>query len=194
MACDPQTLLTQAGCFECLPPGQLELVKLALLCKIATGGELTSVASFNRPNDSTSYSISDSVSTLSGTVLVFPGMAQSAGGGGIIREVKYATDLAGWSSALQLYLFTKPPTPTADNFPLIMSLADNLNWELRLNLGGPSAEAAGSTVFASFNAFTAGYVCDAADTALYGLLGFNGAGNTPGPNQFFQITLTADVI
>lgn len=38
MSCDPQTLLAQAACFQCVPAGQRELLELALLCNIMAGG------------------------------------------------------------------------------------------------------------------------------------------------------------
>ena len=39
MACDPQTLISQANCLLCtVPPGMWEAIKVSLLCQIAAGG------------------------------------------------------------------------------------------------------------------------------------------------------------
>lgn len=35
--CDVQTLMTEAKCFLCLTPGQMQLAKLALLCDVLGG-------------------------------------------------------------------------------------------------------------------------------------------------------------
>ncbi len=39
MACDPQTLISEASCLLCtVPPGMWEAIKVSLLCQIAGGG------------------------------------------------------------------------------------------------------------------------------------------------------------
>lgn len=39
MACDPQTLISEASCLLCtVPPGMWEAIKVSLLCQIAAGG------------------------------------------------------------------------------------------------------------------------------------------------------------
>ncbi len=39
MACDPQTLISQANCLLCtVPPGMWEAIKVSLLCQIAAAG------------------------------------------------------------------------------------------------------------------------------------------------------------
>lgn len=35
--CDVQTLMTEAKCFLCLTPGQMQVAKLAILCDILGG-------------------------------------------------------------------------------------------------------------------------------------------------------------
>ena len=40
-ACNPQTLLDDAACFECLPAGMRSLLDTALLCRIAQGLGMT---------------------------------------------------------------------------------------------------------------------------------------------------------
>lgn len=37
MACEITTLLGNANCFQCVPPGQWALLRLAMLCRIANG-------------------------------------------------------------------------------------------------------------------------------------------------------------
>jgi hypothetical protein len=57
MACDTQTLLAIANCFNCVPPGQWQLLRIALLCRISQGVTLacdpqtllSEAAAFNIP-------------------------------------------------------------------------------------------------------------------------------------------------
>jgi hypothetical protein len=37
MACNPATLLAAASCFQCLSAGEVQLIRLALYCRIANG-------------------------------------------------------------------------------------------------------------------------------------------------------------
>lgn len=154
-------------------------------------------ASFARPADTTAYAALDAVSnsTSAPTILTFAGAARVNGGSGYIVKAQICTDLAICTALFRLHLF---------NLSTIAAKNDNAQydslWTSRaarvgyIDFSACSQEGTGSTSAFSIVALSTGplpYVCDAADTALYGLLQSRGIW-TPASAQNFNIQLMVD--
>ena len=78
--CDVQTLLNNAACFACLPPGTLSIVELQLLCEIlnssgGTGSGTGTLAGTVTPNGNITGAATGQfyVDTANQTIWVFTG-------------------------------------------------------------------------------------------------------------------------
>lgn len=160
------------------------------------GGRTVRVAAtFARPGDSAPYGALDTVSTSTSApvVITFSGMARINAGSGYITKARIMTDQKTNSARFRLHLFHTAPTLTNDNaaFPLLW--ADRANRVGKIDFGAMTTEdATNSTCAESLNeAVRLSFTCEAANTALYGILETLDA-FTPASGQNFYISLTSE--
>jgi hypothetical protein len=151
-------------------------------------------AAFTRPADAVAYAVNDAVadSTSAPTILTFAGMGRTAGSGGMIRKVQLLTDQATNVAQFRLHLFNVPVAPLADNIPYASLYSHRASRVGFVDFPASETEGAGSTqAFSQWLKGSLFYVCDPADTALYGLLETKTA-FTPASGQNFYIALSAE--
>ena len=160
------------------------------------GGRTVRVAAtFARPADTSAYAALDTVSTSTSApvVITFSGMARINAGSGYITKARIMTDQKTNSARYRLHLFHTAPTLTNDNaaFPLLW--ADRANRVGKIDFSPMTTEdATNSTCAESLNeAVRLSFTCEAANTALYGILETLDA-FTPASGQNFYISLTAE--
>lgn len=160
------------------------------------GGRTVRVAAtFARPADTTAYTALDAVSTSTSApvVITFSGMARINAGSGYITKARIMTDQKTNTARFRLHLFHTAPTLTNDNaaFPLLWT--DRANRVGKIDFGAMTTEdATNSTCAESMNdSVRLSFTCEAANTALYGILETLDA-FTPANAQNFYISLTAE--
>ena len=160
------------------------------------GGRTVRVAAtFARPADTSAYAALDTVSTSTSApvVITFSGMARINAGSGYITKARIMTDQKTNTARFRLHLFHTAPTLTNDNaaFPLLW--ADRANRVGKIDFGAMTTEdATNSTCAESLNeAVRLSFTCEAANTALYGILETLDA-FTPASGQNFYISLTSE--
>lgn len=160
------------------------------------GGRTVRVAAtFARPADTTAYAALDTVSTSTSApvVITFSNMARVNAGSGYITKARIMTDQKTNTARFRLHLFHTAPTLTNDNaaFPLLW--ADRANRVGKIDFSPMTTEdATNSTCAESLNeAVRLSFTCEAANTALYGILETLDA-FTPASGQNFYISLTSE--
>lgn len=160
------------------------------------GGRTVRVAAtFARPADTSAYAALDTVSTSTSApvVITFSNMARVNAGSGYITKARIITDQKTNSARFRLHLYHTAPTLTNDNaaFPLLW--ADRANRVGKIDFSPMTTEdATNSTCAESLNdAVRLSFTCEAANTALYGILETLDA-FTPASAQNFYISLTAE--
>ena len=160
------------------------------------GGRTVRVAAtFARPADTSAYAALDTISTSTSApvVITFSNMARVNAGSGYITKARIMTDQKTNTARFRLHLFHTAPTLTNDNaaFPLLW--ADRANRVGKIDFGAMTTEdATNSTCAESLNeAVRLSFTCEAANTALYGILETLDA-FTPASGQNFYISLTAE--
>lgn len=159
-----------------------------------------SIASFQRPADTSTYANGDVVSDSTGTAasLVFPDCAKEKGGSGVIH---YATltvdDLIDAVSPhnFELFLFTAPPKDHLDNATMNLLDADLPKVVAAFTFTGAASKILnnaappdGARLYIPSLDWERPFVCDDGDTNLYGLLRTAGW-TTPGSGDKFVIRL-----
>ena len=165
------------------------VVPVSTQCAILT-------ASFARPGagDVTAYAVNDAVanSTSAPVILTFANAARANGGSGYIVKAELCTDQAACTAAFRLHLFTTSVTPVNDNAAYLSQWVNRAVRVGHLDFLTVSQEGTGSTsAFCLWSGAPLLYVCDAADTALYGLLETKSV-FTPASGQNFSIKLGVD--
>ncbi len=159
------------------------------------GRTVRNAATFARPADTTAYAALDTVSTSTSApvVITFSNMARVNAGSGYITKARIMTDQKTNTARLCLHLFHTAPTLTNDNaaFPLLW--ADRANRVGKIDFSPMTTEdATNSTCAESLNeAVRLSFTCEAANTALYGILETLDA-FTPASGQNFYISLTSE--
>lgn len=159
------------------------------------GRTVRNAATFARPADTTAYAALDTVSTSTSApvVITFSSMARINAGSGYITKARIMTDQKTNTARYRLHLFHTAPTLTNDNaaFPLLW--ADRANRVGKIDFGAMTTEdATNSTCAESLNeAVRLSFTCEAANTALYGILETLDA-FTPASGQNFYISLTSE--
>lgn len=158
----------------------------------AAGFQVITTASFTRPADTTAYAAQDVVSnsTTAPTLLTFAGAGRANGGSGLIlsaRHMKSSTGISGANYRLHLYKVSTV-TPINDNAQFAMLYANRLNRvgfiDFNHTAGGTGSDSSSAlTTFVNLP-----FVCDAAATALYGILTVTGA-YTPTSGEQHMIEL-----
>ena len=155
----------------------------------AAGLQVITTASFTRPADTTAYAAQDVVSnsTSAPTLLTFSGAARANGGSGLIlsaRHMKNSTTTAGATYRLHLYKVSTI-TPINDNAQFTLLYANRAS---RIGFIDFS-HAAGGTGSDSTNALSTfvnlPFVCNAATSALFGILTVLGAYTPTSEEQHF---------
>ncbi len=147
-------------------------------------------ASFTRPGDVNIYAVNDAVanSTSAPTILTFAGAGRVVGGSGEILRASITTDLATWTAAIRLHLFTTSVTPVNDNAQFPSLYANDPSWVGMIDFPGLTQEGTGSTCAFSLVTGSLPYVCNAASAELYGIPVVKN-GQTPASAQNFNIRL-----
>ena len=160
------------------------------------GGRTVRVAAtFARPADTSAYAALDTVSTSTSApvVITLSNMARINAGSGYITKARIMTDQKTNTARLRLHLFHTAPTLTNDNaaFPLLW--ADRANRVGKIDFSPMTTEdPTNSTCAESLNeSVRLSFTCEAANTALYGILETLDA-FTPASGQNFYISLTAE--
>ena len=159
------------------------------------GRTIRVAATFARPADTSAYAALDTVSTSTSApvVITFSNMARINAGSGYITKARIMTDQKTNTARFRLHLFHTAPTLTNDNaaFPLLW--ADRANRVGKIDFGAMTSEdATNSTCAESLNeSVRLSFTCEAANTALYGILETLDA-FTPASGQNFYISLTAE--
>lgn len=154
-------------------------------------------ATFTRPADTTAYAALDAVSnsTSAPTIMTFAGAARSVGGSGYIVKAELCTDLATCTAYFRLHLFTLSTIAAKNDNAQYDSLWTSRNARVGfIDFPACAQEGTGSTsAFAIVipSSGTLPYVCDVADTALYGLLQTRSIW-TPASAQNFNLKLMVD--
>lgn len=151
-------------------------------------------ASFTRPSNTDAYAVNDAVSnsTSAPTILTFANAARANGGSGYIVKAELETDQATCVAGFRLHLFTTSVTPVNDNAAYLSQWVNLAVRVGHLDFLTVSQEGTGSTsAFCLWSGAPLLYVCDAADTALYGLLETKSV-FTPASGQNFSIKLGVD--
>ena len=159
----------------------------------AAGLQIITTASFTRPADTTAYAAQDVVSnsTSSPTILSFPGAARANGGSGLIlsaRHLKNSTTTSG--ASYRLHLYSAAPTAINDNAQFALLYANRASRVGFIDF----SHAAGGTGSDSTNALSTfvnlPFVCDAAVSALYGVLVVSAAYTpTSGEQHFIELAI-----
>ena len=154
----------------------------------AGGLQFVPAASFTRPADTTAYAAQDVVSnsTSTPTILSFPGAARANGGSGLIlsaRHLKNSTTTSG--ASYRLHLYSAAPTAINDNAQFALLYANRASRVGFIDF----SHAAGGTGSDSTNALSTfvnlPFVCDAAASALFGILTVLGAYTPTSEEQHF---------
>ena len=163
---------------------------LAPLSPIGQAKGATSNDSFGRPTDTTPYSIKDVVNLPTPGLMTFDNVVRVAGGTFYIVKARLVTSLSTNTASYRLHLYDVDTiTPIADNAPFTLLMAGNNHKIGYIDFAGTSTEGAGSDIAESINSTVRLYgKCDAADTAIYGVLQVLDA-QTPSSAQIFDITL-----
>lgn len=159
------------------------------------GRTVRNAATFSRPADTSAYAALDTVSTSTSApvVITFSGMARINAGSGYITKARIMTDQKTNSARYRLHLFHTAPTLTNDNVAFPLLWADRANRVGQIDFSPMTTEdATNSTCAESLNeAVRLSFTCEAANTALYGILETLDA-FTPASAQNFYISLTAE--
>jgi hypothetical protein len=162
------------------------------------GQLVVATAEFNRPNDSNPYAAKDAVadSTSAPTVLSFSGMARAVGGSGYVTKARLVTEDAAIAAPprVRLHLFRVSPAAINDNAAFATLWTNRANRVGVLEFPTLTLEGAGSAMLysAPLVGLPLPYVCDAADTKLYGLLETVDA-FTPAAQKDWFVELTGDL-
>lgn len=160
----------------------------------AVGYQTRASASFTRPADTTAYAAQDVVSnsTTAPTLLTFSSMARSNGGSGLILSARHMKSNATTSGATyRLHLYSDNTVSAINDnaqFTLLFANRAKRLGFIDFNHGS------GGTGSDSTNALTTfvnlPFVCEAASTALYGMLTVTG-GYTPtsGEQHFIELAV-----
>lgn len=162
---------------------------------VSAGGlQVITTASFTRPADTTAYAAQDVVSnsTSAPTLLAFGGAARGNGGSGLIlsaRHMKSSTTTSGATYRLILY---KVSTITAinDNAQFTMLYANRANRvgfiDFTHSTGGTGSDS--SSALSTF--VNLPFVCDAAQSSLWGILIVTSAYTpTSGEQHFIELAI-----
>lgn len=158
------------------------IVNLDAAQKSISRGEIpfhsVSLASFDRPGDTTAYTsgdvYSDSAVAEDEKAIVFPDCARKKNGSGAIVGASLSLEDVDATVAWKLYIFDAEPTNFIDNDPMALLAAD-----LPILVAVYSFAAGGidlgvtSTYVATVDGQTAlptSYVCESTSTNLYGIL------------------------
>jgi len=165
-----------------------------------SGDLVESEAGFTRPSNTTAYTAGDIVSnsTTATALMVFANAGRANGKGGYITKARLDTSKKDWASAMRLWLYTKSEanvTIQVDNLPKATTYA---NADLAVGFidfpvtadEADTTNSTGAHAFQPLNVPLA-YLCDTADTALYGVL-TDQTGATPASAQTFRVYLTFD--
>jgi hypothetical protein len=161
----------------------------------AGGVQAITTASFTRPADTTAYAALDVVSnsTSAPTLLTFSGAGRAVGGSGLIlsaRHLKNSTATAGASYRLHLYK-VNTVTATNDNSPFPMLFANRTNRIGFIDFTHTIAGTGSDCTFALSTFVNLPFVCDAAASAIYGILTVSGAYTpTSGEQHFIELAIT----
>lgn len=164
------------------------------------GDPISATATFARANNATPYTIGDVVSNsvAATTLMQFAAAGRAVGKGGYITKARLYSDKKDWVSQMRLYLFTVAAAGVAvpvDNLPMTTIYADIAKrvGYIDFPVTKDDADAANSTgCYAEIPLATPlAYLCDAADTALYGVL-VDETGATPAGLQNFSVSLFFD--
>ena len=151
-------------------------------------------ASFTRPANTDAYAVNDAVSnsTSAPTIMTFANAARVNGGSGYLVKAEFCTDQAACTADFRLHLFSTTITPVNDNAAYLSQWVNRSVRVGHLDFLAVSQEGTGSTsAFCLWSGAPLLYVCDAADTALYGLLETKSV-FTPASGQNFSIKLGVD--
>lgn len=140
------------------------------LGEVGGNGSLISV-SFTRPADTTAYSIRDSVSTSSPSVLTFTNIARINQGTGYIVKAKLVTDQVTNTAKFRLHLFHTSPAAISDNSQFTILWANKDKSIGYIDFDALSTEGTGSDCAYSVNSsLRLHYACDSGSRTLYGML------------------------
>lgn len=150
-----------------------------------------------RAVNTTAYEANDVISekAANGTSWTFAGMGRVSGGSGYIVKARAVTDdITGQTQRLRLYLFNATPTSELDD---LATNSQPLYADLSKMIGTidfdalDNAQAGADSSETQRDDLRLAYTCDAADTALYGILITLDA-FTPIAQQKFSVTLEAE--
>jgi len=136
---------------------------------------------FQRPNDTTAYSVGDVISNSTSTAcqLHFPG----SGASGMINAAHLVIESAGATADFELYIFDRPVTDHLDNAALSLSSGDLTACVHRFTfLNGARSAVNATTHFYEMDGnvrFQTGRSFTTTAGALYGLLALRGGAWTP---------------
>ena len=160
----------------------------------SSGVQVISSASFTRPSDTTAYAAQDVVSnsTTAPALLTFSSAARATGGSGVImsaRHMKNSTTTTGATYRLHLYKVSTI-TPINDNAQFTMLYANRANRigfiDFNHAVAGTGSDCTNSlTTFVNLP-----FVCDAAASAIYGILTVTSAYTpTSGEQHFVELAI-----
>lgn len=161
-----------------------------------TGGRtVRNAATFARPADTTAYAALDTVSTSTSApvVITFSNMARINAGSGYITKARIMTDQKTNTARYRLHLYHTAPALTNDNVAFPLLWANRANRVGKIDFSPMTTEdPTNSTCAESMNdSVRLSFTCEAANTALYGILETLDA-FTPANAQNFYISLTAE--
>jgi hypothetical protein len=161
----------------------------------ASGIQAITTASFTRPADTTAYAAQDVVSnsTSAPTLLTFSGAGRAVGGTGLIlsaRHMKNSTSTSGATYRLVLYKVSTI-TPINDNSPFTMLYANRANRIGFIDFSHTAAGTGSDSTAALTTFVNLPFVCDAAATAIYGILTVTSAYTpTSAEQHFIELAIT----
>lgn len=164
------------------------MIMVGLMVKVLTN--------FTRPADTTAYAIGDVVSnsTSSTLLMTFAGAGRSNANSGYITKARLLTSQAANVAAFRLWLFNASSVTVAnDNAAYVFTYADDAKLVGYIDFPAMATSiGSGTGAFSQLvDSIRMGYVCAAADTALYGFLETRTI-FTPANAQTFECVLTFD--
>lgn len=158
-----------------------------------------SIASFERPDNTTAYTVGDVVSDSASVarVIEFPKCAKERGGSGVLVYATLAVDdNYATIPAFHLYLFTAAPTDHLDNAPMALADADLPKMlgvvDFPQDLGrivNATAAPAGALFFSPNLDWEKPFLCADTDRSLYGLLRVVNAAGIAAPASGDKFTI-----